>query len=129
MDPQNAPQQLQPLRYYARYYEQNAYKNFAIGDVVHAPLRDILTMLVPMFVYSHSCIYVGGGCFISKYKNSMGIGTIRQESLDGDTTRHGCDWTKSVLLKKGHMKAAERAKEALEVYERDKNKPDCPHLQ
>ena len=128
MDPQNAPQQLQPLRYYARYYEQNAYKNFAIGDVVRAPIADIWGMVLPDKVYCHTGIYIGGSCFISKYCGPTKIACLRKEKI-GQARTLGCDWTKSVLLKKGHMKAAERAMAFLAEYQRDKNKPDCPHLQ
>ena len=103
----------QTIRYYKRYYEKEPYKGFAIGDVVRAPLKDGYSMFLPERIYCHTGIYIGNNSFISKYTNKFG-GLIKQEK--SDSLKSGCYWTQAVLLKRGHMMAAERAIQALAEY-------------
>ena len=80
---------------------------------MRAPLKDAYSMFLPERIYCHTGIYIGNNSFISKYTNKFG-GLIKQEK--SDSLKSGCYWTQAVLLKRGHMMAAERAIQALAEY-------------
>ena len=83
---------------------------------MRAPLKDAYSMFLPERIYCHTGIYIGKKTFISKYKNPQGDGTIRMEVVGDREEKHGCYWTQAVLLKRGHMMAAERSQQALDEY-------------